>query len=127
MLEYQRLALFWSMALLWGTAALSQGTAAPAPLPSAVRCTAMFAITLEALERKSGDPAMTKAFREDTAALRRIVITETRQADAEVVADSAISREIAVLHGEMHARNVDETSLDLKSCYRVKALGPRGE
>ena len=87
----------------------------------------MFAITLEALERKSGDPAMTKAFREDTAALRRIVIAEMRQADAEVVADSAISREIAALHGEMHARNVDETSLDLKSCYRVKALGPRGE
>jgi hypothetical protein len=86
-------------------------------LPSAARCTALFAITLDQLRQKSGDPAMTKAFEDDTAALRNIVIAERKGVHA--AADAAIA-------AERRAIKEPPASFDLKPCYRVKALGGIG-
>ncbi|RJF90380.1 hypothetical protein D3876_09000 [Sphingomonas cavernae] len=102
----------------------------PAPLPSAVRCAALFSLTHETLSGKSGDPAMTAGFAEDAAALRRIVIAgEAPAPDAEARADAAIAIEKKALVAEQAKRTArgDETTEDLNPCYRVKALGPRGE
>ncbi|MCJ8159458.1 hypothetical protein [Sphingomonas sp. LaA6.9] len=103
---------------------------APAPLPSAVHCAALFSLTHDTLSRKSGDPAMTAGFAEDAAALRRIVIAaEAPASDAEARADAAIAAAKKALIAEQAARAArgDETPQDLNPCYRVKALGPRVE
>jgi 2-keto-4-pentenoate hydratase len=107
---------------LWFTAALlllaGQDAPAASALPSAARCTALFAITLEQLKQKSGDPAMTAGFVEDTAALRAIVIAEQRAApDPQAAADAEIA-------AERRAVREAPEDFDLKPCYRVKALGP---
>lgn len=60
---------------------------------------------------------MTKAFEEDTAALRNIVIAERKGAEA--AADAAIA-------AERRAIKEPAASFDLKPCYRVKALGAIG-
>lgn len=104
--------------------------APPAPLPSAVYCAALFSLTHEALSQKSGDPAMTAGFAEDAATLRRIVIAgEGTAPDAEARADAAIAVEKKALRAEQEAHKAkgDEATEDLSPCYRVKALGPRGE
>jgi len=109
---------------LWLSAALllafGQETPAASALPSAARCTALFQLTLDQLKQKSGDPAMTAAFVEDTAALRAIVVAEQRTApDPQAAADAAIA-------SERRAVREAPESFDLKPCYRVKALGPIG-
>jgi len=86
-----------------------------AELPSATRCAAVFAITTDELKRKSGDPAMIAGFADDAAALRRIVVSQRRGDEA--AADTAIS-------DERKAMGESAASVDLKLCYRVKALGP---
>lgn len=104
--------------------------APPPPLPSAVHCAALFALTLEELSQKSGDPEMTKGFAEDAAALRKIVIAGVPTGpNAEATADAAIAVEKKVLAVEAATRKAkgDDSAVDLKPCYRVKALGPRGE
>lgn len=101
----------------------------PAPLPSAVRCAALFAVTVDDLRQKSGDAEMTAGFVEDAAALRRIAIAEAGDGpNAEAVADTAIAAEKKTVLAEAEARRArrDDTPVDLKPCYRVKALGPRG-
>jgi len=92
------------------------------PLPSARQCAALFAMTYDTLRQKSGDPAMTAGFGEDAAALRRIVIDQEAGGDA-AKADGAIAAERSRL---VEAGTAIET-IDLKPCYRVKALGRGGE
>lgn len=128
----QPLPLSWVTALLFIDAAMNvqEDVPVPPPLPSAVHCAALFAVTVDGLSHKSGDPEMTAAFVDDAAALRRIVIAGVREwLNAEAVADAAITAEKKVVIAEAEARRVkgDDTPVDLKPCYRVKALGPRGE
>ena len=92
----------------------------PPPLPSARHCAAVFGRTYDTLKAKSGDPAMTQGFAEDMEALRRIVIAQEAGGDTGK-ADAAIAAERTRLEAAP-----DET-LDLKPCYRVKALGRGGE
>lgn len=96
---------------------------APAPLPSAAYCAAAFGLTLDTLKQKSGDPAMTQGFADDFASLRQIVIAKE---GSEGAADAAIALERTRLAGEVARHGPDET-IDLKPCYRVKALGRGGE
>lgn len=92
----------------------------PPPLPSARQCAALFGLTYDTLKAKSGDPAMTQGFAEDAAALRRIVIEQEAGGDASK-ADAAIAAERTRLEA------APDEALDLKLCYRVKALGRGGE
>lgn len=121
------MALSLMVALALGYAAAGQEDRAPEPLPSAVFCAALFAITLENLQKKTGDAQMTKGFREDAAALRRIVIAGFDGPNAEAAADAAIAREKRALSQQMAAMSPSDPPIDPKPCYRVKALGPRGE
>lgn len=121
------MALSGMLALALGISAFGPGEGAPLPLPSPVYCAALFSITLEELENKSGDADMTRGFREDAAALRQIVVAQMGGARGQVAADAAIGKEKTRLKAEMQARKPDDPVIDLKSCYRVKALGPRGE
>ena len=102
---------------------MQAGNPAPAPLPSAAYCAAAFGLTYDMLKQKSGDPAMTQGFADDFAALRQIVIDKEGSDGA---ADSAISVERTKLMAETAKHAADET-IDLKPCYRVKALGRGGE
>lgn len=99
------------------------GTAEKIPrsgvLPSAAYCTAAFDVTFEQLSAKSGDPEMTRAFREDAKILRTITIAE---AQSEAIADAAIAAARRDIGKKRHSTG--ETP-DLAPCYRVKALGPR--
>lgn len=72
---------------------------------------------------------MTKGFADDAAALRTLVIAQTKSENAEAAADRAIAAERALVETAEQQRQAkgDETPADLKPCYRVKALGPRGE
>jgi hypothetical protein len=98
----------------------AQDAPAASALPSAAHCAALFGITLDQLRQKSGDPAMTAAFTQDTVALRAIVVAELGDAGAtepEATADAAIN-------AERRAIRAPAGDFDLKPCYRVKALGP---
>ena len=98
----------------------AQGDPVPKDLPSAARCTALFGSMLDQLRQKSGDPTMTKAFEEDIVALRNIVVAERRNApDPQAAAEAVIAAERRTIQGPAEG-------MDLKPCYRVKALGPLG-
>ena len=110
------------MPLFLPLALLLQVTPPPvqAPLPSARYCAALFGRTSDMLSARSGDPAMTQGFVDDTATLRRIVIAQETSGDAGR-ADAAIAAERTRLEA------APDEALDLKLCYRVKALGRGGE
>jgi len=110
----------WLSAVLLLLAFGQEAPPATSALPSAARCAALFAITLDQLKQKSGDPAMTAAFAQDTAALRAIVVAEQRAA-----ADPAAAAD-ALIAAERRAVREPPENFDLKPCYRVKALGPIG-
>jgi len=116
-------------ALLLISAAIGSQEEPTAALPGAAHCAALFAFTYDNLKGKSGDPAMTRGFAEDAAALRAIVIAQAKGENAEAAADRAIAAERLLVEAGAQQRQAkgDETPVDLKPCYRVKALGPRGE
>ncbi|MBB5686238.1 hypothetical protein [Sphingobium boeckii] len=102
---------------------MQSGSPPPAPLPSAAYCAAAFALTYDILKQKSGDPVMTQGFADDVAALRLIAIEKE---GSEPAADAAIAVERTRLNADM-AKRAPEDVIDLKPCYRVKALGRGGE
>ena len=114
------LPLFLPLALLLQVAPPPVLAPVLAPLPSARSCAALFGRTFDMLRARSGDPAMTQGFADDAAALRRIVIAQETGGDA-AKADAAIATERTRLE------SAPEETLDLKPCYRVKALGRGGE